>query len=96
MAGKTVPPGAKLITFVARSADRLRGFDRFLNLLNRLTRAGEDVIGIAIGARSSDMESMCVFSAKTSGLKHWRRTRRLTQPGCGFWTMQAGLWWRRC
>jgi glycosyltransferase involved in cell wall biosynthesis len=50
VAGKTVPPGVKLITFVAKSADRLRGFDRFLNVVNNLVRAGEDVIGIAIGA----------------------------------------------
>ena len=50
MAGKTIPAGAKVVTFVARSTDRLRGFDRFLSLLNRLMKAGEDVIGIAIGA----------------------------------------------
>ncbi len=50
VAGKTIPPDAKLVTYVASSADRLRGFDRFLNLLTRLMKAGENVIGIAIGA----------------------------------------------
>jgi glycosyltransferase involved in cell wall biosynthesis len=50
VAGKTIPLGAKVVTFVASSSDRLRGFDRYLNLLNRLVKSGEDVIGIAIGA----------------------------------------------
>jgi len=34
---------------VAGSLDRLRGFDRFLNLANRLVRSGEDIVAIAIG-----------------------------------------------
>ena len=34
---------------MARCTDRLRGFDRFLDLANRLMRAGEDVVAIVAG-----------------------------------------------
>jgi glycosyltransferase involved in cell wall biosynthesis len=49
IAGKTVPEGMKVITFVARSLDRLRGFDRFLKLATDLIRERPDVIAIVAG-----------------------------------------------
>jgi glycosyltransferase involved in cell wall biosynthesis len=48
--GRTVPPEARVVTFVARGLDRLRGFDRFVRLANRLLRANGDVICLAIGS----------------------------------------------
>jgi glycosyltransferase involved in cell wall biosynthesis len=48
--GRTVPPDYRIVTFVASALDRLRGFDRFLDLANRLLRARSDVICIAVGA----------------------------------------------
>lgn len=50
IAGRTIPSDARVVTFVARCTDRRRGFERFVNLVNRLMRAGENVIGIAVGA----------------------------------------------
>jgi glycosyltransferase involved in cell wall biosynthesis len=50
VAGRTIAPGTRVVTFVASCTDRRRGFDRFLNLFNRLVRAGEDVVGIVVGA----------------------------------------------
>jgi glycosyltransferase involved in cell wall biosynthesis len=47
--GRTIPDGAKVITFVARSLDRLRGFDRFLRLANALIRERSDVIAVVAG-----------------------------------------------
>jgi glycosyltransferase involved in cell wall biosynthesis len=49
IAGRTVPDGAKVVTFVARSLDRLRGFDRFLKLANVLIRERSDVIAVVVG-----------------------------------------------
>ena len=49
VAGRTVPAGTKVVSFVARCTDRLRGFDRFLDLANRLIRAGDDVVAIVAG-----------------------------------------------
>jgi glycosyltransferase involved in cell wall biosynthesis len=49
LAGRSVPTDAKVVSFVARSLDRLRGFDRFLNLANRLLRADANVICVATG-----------------------------------------------
>jgi glycosyltransferase involved in cell wall biosynthesis len=50
VAGRTIPDGTRVVSFVASGTDRRRGFDSFVNLVNRLVRAGEDVVGIAVGA----------------------------------------------
>ena len=47
--GRALPDGVRVVTFVSRSLDRLRGFDRFVLLANRLLRARSDVICIALG-----------------------------------------------
>ena len=49
IAGKTIPDGTKVVTFVARSLERLRGFDRFLKLANALIRERSDVVAIIVG-----------------------------------------------
>ena len=49
VAGRALPAGTKVLSFVARRTDRLRGFDRVLHLANRLVRAGEDVVAVVVG-----------------------------------------------
>ncbi|HEX5271124.1 MAG TPA: hypothetical protein VFW33_11575, partial [Gemmataceae bacterium] len=48
--GRGVPTGARVVTFVSRSLDRLRGFDRFVRLANRLLRARPDVVCVVLGS----------------------------------------------
>ena len=47
--GRTIPEGTRVVTFVAQTLERLRGFDRFWTLANTLLRARKDVICIAVG-----------------------------------------------
>jgi glycosyltransferase involved in cell wall biosynthesis len=47
---RSLPADAKVVSFVARSLDRLRGFDRFLNLANRLLRADPNVVCVVAGS----------------------------------------------
>jgi glycosyltransferase involved in cell wall biosynthesis len=54
IAGRTLPEGTKVITFVARCLDRLRGFDRFLKLANALIRDRPDVVAVAMGSPTVD------------------------------------------
>jgi len=49
IAGRTLPEGTHLVTFTALALDRLRGFDRFLDLANRLLRARRDVVCAVVG-----------------------------------------------
>ena len=49
VAGKTIPEGAKVVTFISRCLDRLRGFDRFLGLANALIRERTDVVAVVVG-----------------------------------------------
>jgi glycosyltransferase involved in cell wall biosynthesis len=49
IAGRPVPDGVRVVSFVARSLDQLRGFDRFLALANRLLTHRRDLLFVAIG-----------------------------------------------
>lgn len=49
IAGRVLPPETRVVSFVARSLDRLRGFDRFIELANRLMKARPDVLCVAVG-----------------------------------------------
>jgi len=49
IAGRSLPPDVRLVTFVASSLDRLRGFDRFWDLAQRLLRERSDVICAVVG-----------------------------------------------
>jgi glycosyltransferase involved in cell wall biosynthesis len=52
VAGRPLPPGARVVSFVARHLDRLRGFDRFARLANRLLAGRPDVVCVAAGERT--------------------------------------------
>lgn len=49
VAGRTLSPEARVVTFIARTLERLRGFDRFLKLARRLLAADSSVICIVVG-----------------------------------------------
>ncbi len=51
IAGRTIPRGARVVSFVARSLDRVRGLDRFLKLADVLLRSSPDVICVIAGDR---------------------------------------------
>jgi glycosyltransferase involved in cell wall biosynthesis len=51
IAGQALPAEMRVISFVARRLDRLRGFDRFCRLANRLLRERPDVLVVAAGGR---------------------------------------------
>jgi glycosyltransferase involved in cell wall biosynthesis len=49
--GRAIPDDTLLVTFVARSLDQLRGFDRFVELADRRLTMHRDVLFIAAGER---------------------------------------------
>jgi glycosyltransferase involved in cell wall biosynthesis len=49
VAGRRISPEMRVVTFVARYLERLRGLDRFLHLATRLMRRRPDVLCIAAG-----------------------------------------------
>lgn len=54
LAGRSLPEGTRVVTFVSRQPERLRGFDRFARLANRLLRERPDVVCVAIGGGTVD------------------------------------------
>ncbi len=49
IAGGTIPASTRVVSFVARSLDRLRGLDRFLKLADVLLRSSPDIICVLVG-----------------------------------------------
>ena len=60
VAGRAIPAETRVVSFIARSLDRTRGFDRFVELANRLLRARSDVLCVVVGGavvhRALDVE----------------------------------------
>jgi glycosyltransferase involved in cell wall biosynthesis len=50
IAGRPVPSGVRVVTFVAGVTDRLRGFDHFVRLANRLQETFPDLLCVAAGS----------------------------------------------
>jgi len=51
IADRTIPQGVRVVSYVGRFLERLRGFDRFLRLAAALHQAQPDVICVAVGDR---------------------------------------------
>jgi glycosyltransferase involved in cell wall biosynthesis len=49
ISGRVIPDETRVVSFVARSLERVRGFDRFLALANRLIQARSDVLCVVAG-----------------------------------------------
>jgi glycosyltransferase involved in cell wall biosynthesis len=51
IAGRVIPGSMRVVSFVARSLDRLRGLDRFLKLSNVLLRSSPEIVCVVVGDR---------------------------------------------
>lgn len=49
VAGRVIAPETRVVSFIARHLDRLRGFDRFIHLANALLEADCRILCIALG-----------------------------------------------
>lgn len=49
IAGRAIGPATRVVSFAARTLDRLRGFDRFVALADKLMAERDDVICVAAG-----------------------------------------------
>jgi glycosyltransferase involved in cell wall biosynthesis len=49
IAGRVIPDSTRVVSFTARSLDRLRGFDRFFTLADALLHARSDVLCVVVG-----------------------------------------------
>ncbi len=49
IAGRVVPHETKVVTFISRSLDRVRGFDRFYKLANRLAKEDPNTLFVMVG-----------------------------------------------
>jgi glycosyltransferase involved in cell wall biosynthesis len=51
--GRSLPAGTRLVTFVARGLESMRGFDRFMDVAQRVARERPDVLFAVVGQEES-------------------------------------------
>jgi glycosyltransferase involved in cell wall biosynthesis len=50
LGGHSLPPGSKVVTFVARGLESMRGFDIFMRVADRICRERTDVFFVVVGS----------------------------------------------
>jgi glycosyltransferase involved in cell wall biosynthesis len=53
IAGRSIPAGTRVVTYVARGLESIRGFDIFLKVAHRIARARPDIVFAIVGAEES-------------------------------------------
>jgi glycosyltransferase involved in cell wall biosynthesis len=53
LAGHALPPGTRLVTYVARGLESMRGFDLFMDVAGRIAAARPDVFFVVVGSDKS-------------------------------------------
>jgi glycosyltransferase involved in cell wall biosynthesis len=74
LGGRSVPEGTRLVTYVARGLESMRGFDLFLRVARRIARERPDVLFVVAGGEESyygwDNQFTGEASFKEWALKH--------------------------
>jgi glycosyltransferase involved in cell wall biosynthesis len=50
IAGRSIPSGTKVVTFVSRGLESIRGFDIFMNVVRRIAQIRPDVLFVVVGS----------------------------------------------
>jgi glycosyltransferase involved in cell wall biosynthesis len=53
LGGRSIPPGTKIVTFVARGLESMRGFDIFMRVADRICRERSDVLFVVVGSEET-------------------------------------------
>jgi glycosyltransferase involved in cell wall biosynthesis len=53
LGGHSLPPGSKVVTFVARGLESMRGFDIFMRVADRICRERTDVFFVVVGSEET-------------------------------------------
>jgi glycosyltransferase involved in cell wall biosynthesis len=48
--GRSIPPETRIVTYVARGLESMRGFDQFMELAQRILRFRQDVLFVVVGS----------------------------------------------
>jgi glycosyltransferase involved in cell wall biosynthesis len=68
--GQTLPAGTKLVTFVARGLESMRGFDIFMQVAERICRVRSDVLFVIAGSEEAYYGWDALFTG-TASFKEW-------------------------
>lgn len=53
LGGRAIPPGTRLVTYVARGLESMRGFDLFMKVADRICRERADVLFVVVGSEDT-------------------------------------------
>ncbi len=77
--GRTIPPDTKVVTFVARGLESVRGFDIFLKVARRIARARPDVV-FAIAGTEHIYYGWDALHTGQASFKAWAESRIDNDP----------------
>lgn len=87
VAGRSISAGTRVVSFVARTLDGVRGFDRFLRLADRLVQLLPEVLVIVVGGRQVERALDVTFHGQDYAA-HLERATPLARPD-RFWFLGA-------
>lgn len=74
IAGRTIPADTKVVSFVARSLDRVRGFDRFMRLADRLVGIMPNALCVVAGGGQVDRGLDVTYYGKDYKAHVWQES----------------------
>jgi glycosyltransferase involved in cell wall biosynthesis len=74
IAGRALPPQARVVTFVARGLESMRGFDLFMDVARRIAAARPDVLFVVVGQEESYYSWDLLHTGRRS-FKEWVLSR---------------------
>jgi glycosyltransferase involved in cell wall biosynthesis len=70
LGGRSLPRGARVVTFVARGLESMRGFDLFMQVADRLGKARSDVLFVIVGGDEAYYGWDALFTGRMS-FRQW-------------------------
>lgn len=70
LGGRSVAPGTRVVTFVARGLESMRGFDIFMRVADRIGRQRSDVLFVVVGSEETYYGWDKLHTGQPS-FKHW-------------------------
>ena len=70
IAGRSIPSGTKVVTFVSRGLESIRGFDIFMEVATRIAQVRSDVLFVVVGGESTYYGWDTLHTGRSS-FKNW-------------------------
>ena len=78
--GRTIPPGTRVVTYVSRGFEAVRGFDIFVGVARRVVEMYPDVVFVVVGADKVEYGHDRQYLGGRRSLRQWALEREPIDP----------------